>query len=399
MSQTGDHGQAAATSPEIAAPNPTHGRAETALLMLAARPYPDQATQEAISHFLSSAIDWDYVCLQAARHGISALVYSNLCAAGMECSATQVAPLAQNARASANHGLYLMGELVKLVEAFGRVQIDVIPFKGPVLAITAFGNVSCRQFSDLDLFIQEGDLSRACEILVKLGFRCTRHLHWVKAYSSFGHELGFLSTAGDFEVDLQWRFAKKWLAFPIDPVSVWNRSTRISVAGYTMRQPCLEDTLLLLCGHGYRHCWSHLKWITDVAAFIHAFGKQLDWDGLIQRASQSGGLRLLRLGLWFAQRLGAASIPRSIADDALMDEHVCALGEKVMHRLFDDTVPLGPHGRLSLPARVAFHLRARERLRDKLPAVKSLVAHFRYIVSRYVRHYARATLGRHRPVR
>jgi hypothetical protein len=57
--------------------------------------------------------------------------------------------------------------------------------------------------------------------------------------------------------------------------------------------------------------------------------------------------------------------------------------------LFD--VPLrGSHG---LIAAVAFHLRARERLRDKLPAFAPLLSHVTYTLRRQARHHAQRCLA------
>jgi hypothetical protein len=291
-------------------------------------------------------------------------------------------------RENSSRSLYMLGELFKLLQLLERADIPAIPFKGPVLAATAFGDVSRREFSDLDILVREPDIHRACEVLTQAGFGLTSSPDWLAPYLSFGHELGFMSADRSFEIDLQWRFAKKWLAFPISPGSMWSRSFRSSIAGHSFLQPCPEDNLLMLCGHGYRHCWSHLKWIADISAFLHIFGRTLDWDCLARHAARRGGLRLLGLGLWLAKQLGALAIPSRAGGQQVIDDRVPYIGATVMRRLFDKPDKLGPHGADSLSYRLAFHWRARERLREKLPAFVPLLSHVTYIARRRINNQA-----------
>ena len=121
------------------------------------------------------------------------------------------------------------------------------------------------------MLIPEARLHDARRGLAALDFQCSHHPDWVQPYLRFGHELDFTSRDGGFQIDLQWRFAKKWLAFPLDPAAVWPRTVFTSIGATAVRQPSVEDSMLILCGHGYRHCWSVLKWIRDVSAFVHVF--------------------------------------------------------------------------------------------------------------------------------
>jgi hypothetical protein len=366
---------------------------------VAANPFANHSIRAQIAALAASSIDWRYVWLQATRHGIRPLVYSNL--RSLNLAANGLEAFRPEVRECAASGMYMFAELMKLLEIFERNGIRAIPFKGPILALTAFGDVSQREFSDLDVLIQEHDLHRACELLLNSGFRLTSSLEWLAPYLAFGHELGFINAQGSYEVDLQWRFGKKWLSFPITPASMWSRTERSSIAGHAFLQPCPEDTLLILCGHGYRHCWSHLKWIADISAFLHTFGPRLDWNGVVDHASRYGGRRLLGLGIWLAQQLGPVCFAASNAGKELVDEHVTRLGASIMLGLFDEADKLGPHGAHTLSSRMTFHWHTRERVAEKIPELCPLMAHLSYVVRRYVRRHtervlqhARRTLNR-----
>ena len=369
-------------------------RPEAELIFLGARRYPDASAQERMLKLLEIDLDWTYIQAQAFHHDVSSLLYFNLHDIGRERPpAAVMEELEQRFRASALHNLFLLGELLKLVEELEQAQIAVIPLKGPVLAIAAFGDVSLREFSDLDLLIHEQDIGRAQQRLTELGFLCTFKAEWLEAYLRFGHELDFASSDGTFSVDLQWRFGKKWLPFPLTPEALWERSSTVQIAGRTVRQPHPDDYVLLLCGHAYRHCWSRLKWVSDVAAFIDTFGGQIDWEQLLQDVRGSGGLRILGLGLWLARQVCGVRLPNKVIRHLAADPQIAQLGQGVIDGFLQNTGLMGPRGSAGFVANLRFQLGARERLRDKLPHIGSLADHASYQLRRYVRHYTRRLLS------
>jgi hypothetical protein len=363
------------------------------LLFLGARRFPDAAAEARILKLIETDVDWTYLLAQAGHHDVSSLLYFNLhniCRQGPPAAVMEA--LERHFHASAKHNLFLLGALLELVEKLEQAQIAVIPFKGPILAVKAFGDVSLREFSDLDLLIREQDIGRAQRLLTQLGFRYPFMAEWQEAYLRFGHELDFLSPEGAFKIDLQWRFAKKWLSFPLAPEALWERSSAIELAGRTVRQPSPEDYLLLLCGHAYRHCWSRLKWVSDVAAFIHTFGGEIDWQRLLQRARGSGGLRMLGLGLWLARQVCGAPLPSTVIGGLDPDPQIAFLGQRVIDGFAHEAGPMGPRGSAGFLANLQFQLRVRERMRDKLPRFRPLADHMIYQLRRYIRHFSRRLL-------
>ncbi|MEO8630845.1 MAG: nucleotidyltransferase family protein [Betaproteobacteria bacterium] len=364
-----------------------HSR-EIELLLLGARRYVDNETRAHIARLTEPSLDWSWLLAQAQRHGVTSLLYFNLRSVTTAAPDSAMDALATMFRTCAKHNLYLLGQLLTILDEFERRQIAVVPFKGPMLAVTAFADVSLREFGDLDLLIHECDIGRAHGALVELGFRSAHHPDWVQPYLAFGHELDFISSDGGFQVDLQWRFAKKWLSFPLDHEALWNRTTSVSVGGRSVRQLCPEDAMLMLCGHAYRHRWSCLKWISDVAAFMHAFEARLDWTRLVHEARNSGGMRVLGLGVWLAHAVGGAQVPPGVLVTVLNDRHTVALGRQVLTNLFAAQSAIGAHGSGGRLAQAAFQWRARERMQEKLPRLTPLIAHGQYVVHRLARHYA-----------
>ena len=66
--------------------------------------------------------------------------------------------------------LFLESQLQKVLHAFNEAGITVILMKGPVLAYTLYPRPQLRTYHDFDMLIHPGDLSRAPDVLVGLGY-------------------------------------------------------------------------------------------------------------------------------------------------------------------------------------------------------------------------------------
>jgi len=73
----------------------------------------------------------------------------------------------------------------------------------------------------------------------------------------------------------------------------------------------VEDTLLHLCVHGFRHRWSLLKWLVDVA-FLLSGTEQIDWTALEREARKVACYRILILGLGLTHDILGVPLPEPI---------------------------------------------------------------------------------------
>jgi hypothetical protein len=376
---------------------PSRDRPEIELLLLAMQPAPDPHSIARARALSSRALDWNLLVELATHHGVCVGVYAYLQSHGL-ISPEHTTELTLRARTSARRSLYLMGQLLRLLPIFEDAGIPVIPIKGPVLAVTAYGDLSRREFSDIDLLIREADTGAARALLARHGFRCLHHPDWIAAFTAFGHELDFVAQDGGVILDVQWRFAKRWLRMPLAPDALWQDTQTVTLAGCAVRQPSLEHNLLLLCGHGYRHCWSRLKWIADVAAFLQRFGSRIDATRTLEIARSNHSLRLLTLGAWLARELTATQLPPALAAAIEDDPATARLGRMVVRRLFRNTAE-APRGSWSALEAFVFHLHARESLAGKLPRLRPLATHGIYLLRRQLRHHLRRVAQRVLPMR
>lgn len=354
------------TSASNLSANPTD-RAENQLLTCAARPHLNSAHADRVHQLLEDDLDWHYLLATANRHGVIPLLYYHLSQIGAKVPPRIISKLRDKSYEISRANFSLTAELIKTVHFLEAHGIQVISFKGPTLAITAYGDLGLRQFTDLDLFIHAHDIARAKEVLAKHGFTPVRNLSSSREAAllrfdnawAFGNEQEVL-------LDVHWRFSPVYSSLPLETDDLWRRLERVNIGTQTLFTLSAEDLLIVLCCHGFTHEWERLIWVCDVATLVGR-REDLDWDYLFLKAKRLGVLRIVLVGLAFARELGASFPPRvraGLEEDGTANR--CA--EELMSVFFT-----APKRHLSLFEWLTRQLRMRERVRDKFSSFWRIV--------------------------
>src|SRR5262245_4360724 len=198
------------------------------------------------------------------------------------------------------------GELLTLLQLFEGHGLPALPYKGPTLAVTVYGNLALRRFGDLDLLVHQRDVARATLLLLAQGFRHQR---------TFDGESSFVHTTRRVTVDLHWGLPPRQFHFALDFARVWRHRQSLSLAGTTAPILAPEDLLLVLCVQAARDAWGDLSHpyaqerghgrllqICDIATLLQSH-PDMDWDRVLGDARRLGGQRMLWFGLRVAHEL------------------------------------------------------------------------------------------------
>ena len=113
-------------------------------------------------------IDWDYLFQLAQRHSIVPLLYVEL---ERDLVPNQfLDKLKQHYIENSARNTVLTAELCRLINLFRDEGIEAIPYKGPILALFAYGDIRLRRFVDLDVIVKKVDVLKAREILLNQGY-------------------------------------------------------------------------------------------------------------------------------------------------------------------------------------------------------------------------------------
>ena len=297
----------------------------------AAQPTPERIAT--IAEWNQAPPDWDEFLRLAEHHGILPLAARNLIAHAPGLPS----PIAQSLRSAyegnVRRNLWYAAELARISEHFEVRQVRAVPYKGPVLAQSAYGDVALRNFGDLDFLISSDAFERTRLALAELEYRPSQDYssaverYWLRD----GYERAFDGPAGKYLVEMQWRLLPRFYAVELATHDLLERAGRTVVAGQEV--PCLapEDTLLALCLHAAKHLWTRLIWVCDIAETLRTHC--IDYSLACQRAREAGILRILGVSFWLAENLVGCHLPEGAEDVVHANPRVPALGEQYVARL------------------------------------------------------------------
>ncbi|WP_168502451.1 nucleotidyltransferase family protein [Anabaena sp. UHCC 0187] len=347
---------------------------EIEVLLCCAKTVIESETADHIRELLAKNINWDKLIEIAQQQRVLPLLYSSLSKNFSEVVPKAIlSKLRLDFLAQTRRSLLLSGELVRLLNLFAEEKISVLPFKGPVLAASAYGNLSLRQFSDLDILVHPKDVEKAKQIFLSQGYNMkierievTQEQKAAFVRSQSIHKLvreaayPFIHPETELVVELHWGVMPNYFSFPIDSEALWQDLEPVTIAGKSVPNLSPENTLLMLAGHGTKDCWTNLARICDVAELIRSH-PQLNWQKLMEIARIKGGQRILFLALTLARNILGTALPNEVWQKIQTDPKVSLLAVEVSQNLFQNTDDSLKDGKVT-----RFHLSIRERVQDKI---------------------------------
>ena len=341
---------------------------ENELLLCCARTQASPAIVVRIGELAATpGLDWDYLFQLARRHAVIPLLYLQLAREGANSiPPTYLAKLRLQYQQNYARNIILTEELCRLVKLFSDAGIEALPYKGPALALFAYGSLALRRFVDLDVIVSKSDVLRARDLLLADGYTPAKSLTPAQQELLLRtqHNLQFSRDNRRLIVELHWEVAPHLFASSVQENELWQNLTTIELNGTKMKTLTADDLLFSLCVHGSRHLWERLGWICDVAELIARH--ELNWPALLERADRTDSERMFLLGLHLARKLLQAKLPEEVQQRCDSDMRLESLAANVIQHLFN--------GPTHIPAT------STEIFKYNIGVRKSLAARARYFV-------------------
>ncbi len=257
----------------------------------------------------------------AHHHGLVPLLYRRL---SNEMDATHspgLEALRRKDQSNAHRALWLTVELLNICRHLQARGLEVLPYKGPVLAEALYGNVALRQFSDLDLLIRSEDLPRIKVALAELGYAPGLRLAQAaeRDYLKSGYEYTFDGARGRNLLEIKWQILPRFYAIGFDVSDFFRRAALMTIEGQKLHTLCDQDLMLVLCVHAAKHAWRQISWLSDIARLARS--RTLDWVALRTEAERLGIVRIVTLTFLLAHRLLGAELPAQFgAENAIAED-------------------------------------------------------------------------------
>ena len=279
---------------------------ETAVLLKGTLLHADGNSVSRMREEIARGVDWSELLRIAIPHGVLPLLSSNLSAHAADVMPPVTLAQLQIFRKNvATRNLEQVRELIRIMSALSSEGIRVLPFKGPALAISAYGDINLRESHDLDFWVEPSRFADVNEWLRGEGYHPVEHVEGVvrRVSVSGGRHREFSSPDGRIFIEVKDHLEPSVDA-EFDPPfdGVWDRRGCTNLHESKIPILSVEDLLLGLAVHGAKHMWRRLNWIVDFATVV-ATHPRIEWETM-----------LLRAGQWRCRRrlLAAASLARAV---------------------------------------------------------------------------------------
>jgi hypothetical protein len=267
-----------------------------------------------IIKLLHKNLHWNFLTQRAFQHKLMPLLYWNLKNLPEYVPENVLNDLKENFNRNAKKNLLMLGELLKLLNLFEKEGLNVIPYKGPVLAICVYKNLVLRQFSDLDIFVSKNDVLQVKAILVSNGYNPQFELEGFKErrFISSQREYKFNNPETKINLEVQWQFQGVSFSLSDDPGYFGDPKNveMVNINNKEISSLSNENMLLILCIHASGHYWERLSWICDISELIQSH--EINWEYILEKADKLGIKRIVIISLILAVDLYDLNLPNNI---------------------------------------------------------------------------------------
>jgi hypothetical protein len=216
--------------------------------------------------------------------------------------------------------MMMSAELLKIMQLLEKNQIKALAFKGPALAQMAYGDITLRQYSDLDILVDEADAYRAGKLMSEHGHTPILPLSILSNKTCLHTAKDFsLLSKGGVHTELHWRLFEKKYNIQLLSCATEQKCQSITINGKRIQTLQNELLLVYLCLHGAKHAFERIEWICDIDRLIRT--SNVDWDHTITLAEQSHSKRSFYLGLSLAHTLFSTHLPKTLVT-AIQNEEI-----------------------------------------------------------------------------
>jgi SAM-dependent methyltransferase len=267
-----------------------------------------------IRSMLGERVNWTLFARTATDHGLAAIAGQTLVRYAPDMVPDDILDALRIViERTHERNRVLFDELARLIRALANNGIEAIPFRGPTLAIKAFGDLGHRMGRGLSLFVRDDDIPSTMAALVGIGYERAASLSKaeIKTDRLLPTPKVLFNEALGIHISLLTRLTAMNSPPHLDYCGLWRRAERTDFDGTTMLTLAAEDELVLLAIDGSNEMWRSIKSVCDVAAFLTSHPK-LEWTAIVERAREQACLQTILLAMSLAHTYFNSSLPASI---------------------------------------------------------------------------------------
>lgn len=337
-------------------------RKEDELLLYCARTKVDTVVKERIISLINEDFDWKHLIDMASRHRLRPLLFYNLNSICPEYVPDGVLlNLKDYYFKNSKKNLLFYGEMLKILKLFNFEEIYGIPYKGPLLAIKIYGNLTLRQFGDIDILIDKNDVLKSKKVLLDNGYIPLFNFdNSTDILLKYYRDYVFINKSNNIVVELHWKFSPLDFSFSRGFSELFEMTEELTLNGNKILNLENESLILILSIHNAHHYWNRLNWICDLSELIESTNK-INWNKIIVKSKEIGANRILLINVFLINELFGLKLPDEILEEISSDKSVEIISRKIMSNIFSDRNYPG-----NFIEELIFKIRMRENYRNKI---------------------------------
>jgi hypothetical protein len=242
----------------------------------------------------------------------------------------------------ARRTLVRVGEMGMLSNVLERAGFEVRFWKGPMLSMLLYGDLTTRPTRDIDLLIRPQEIIPIRKLLLSLGYQDDQPLResGIRYYMLTHREWGMHKTTTEgmtHHLELQQSPVMSWsLSHKAEEMAFSDRRL-VCLGKFQLPVPDPETHLMMLSAHhGLADGWRQLRHVSDMAAFLSLLAGQINAERLCELSGRYSLSRTLKLGLALANSLTGVSVPAPFNTRTGQEERYL---QQLTRRLLEHPIP------------------------------------------------------------
>ncbi len=280
---------------------------------------------QAIHSYQLTITNYQSLITAATQHGILPLVYKTLKSLNAEIL-TELKTLYMSI---SQRNMLMSAELIRIMKLLKKNNIEALVFKGPVLSQMAYGDITLRQYVDLDVLVRKEDIHRVDSLLKELGYKRVIKLteNQEKLWLILKHDMSFYHPQNGIYFEMHWSLLDEDYPIQMNQQVLWEDPQTVNINGNEIQTFPMEELLLYLCIHGSTHLWERIEWIKDIDLLIRT--QTIDWEKLVHKAEHSNVETILYLGIYLTNTLFSTEVPSNIKERISHNKKLTVLSDYI----------------------------------------------------------------------
>ena len=233
----------------------------------------------------------------------------------------------------AKRNMLMTSELIKVMKLLEENDIEAISFKGPLLSQMAYGDITLRQYVDLDILVGEEDLEKAFELLENTSYKKVHELqeYQTEKLKNIVHDASFIHTKNNVLVECHWVLSSG--EFYID-INQWNdlaKPTYHKLQNTKIATLSNEKLLVYLCIHGYKHMWERLEWLVDIVKLNES--NSINWKEVLELSNNVNAERVVLSSLYLCHKILGMHLTKDTSTLLEQNKKLKIITEKMLGNL------------------------------------------------------------------